>query len=63
MQHEFKYMFLDPHQIIRKMNELSVKSDLTEVAYYCNTPSQVVGPGVALEIEGKKLPKPNVITS
>ena len=46
MQHEFKYMFLDPYQIIRKMNELSVKSDLTEVAYYGNTLSQVLGPGL-----------------
>ena len=38
------------------MNELSVKSDLTEVAYYRHTLSQVVGPGVALEIEGKNCP-------
>ena len=37
----FNVMLLGPHHIIRKMNELCVKTDLTKVVYFGNNRSKV----------------------
>ena len=40
----FKFMFLFPHQIMLKTNELGVKMDWTKMNYFSNTRIKVRGP-------------------